>query len=417
MGLLKHSRIIQNHETRQNNAYILQNSKLENQLVVSRKARDFLLSYKEKQLINLLPSNFLFLSELKNRGFWDNNSEKESYICADYNGNLLSSLNIELTNACNLNCVHCYGSYGLTNIIREITLSQIESILGDLENLNTSDVTLTGGECFLAKDFQQIALAFLKRGINLWIMTNGMLVNKIKSFIQATIDYKYAIKVSLDGLKTTHNKIRQNPDSFDRIIQTLDFISNHNNIRLYISTVIMKDNLEELSDFRYFVKKRYPTAIHSMDFIFSAGNAKKDSTHGFSLQELKSLENKHPELFTTKGKNTNTGLHRCTAGISQATIKADGTMKICNIADNDIFYFKHNVFEKGLKTAWEDCGSSINYFRREEKKATTQCQHCAIKSSCDITDCRVHAWLLTKSAKNSSPISCLLARSVHETTT
>lgn len=289
-------------------------------------------------------------------------------------------------------------------------------VINDLDILNTSDVTLTGGECFLVKDFQRIALTFLNHGINLWIMTNGILFNRIKTFVQATKDYNYSIKVSLDGLEKTHNKIRQKETAFNNVIKSLDFISAQSNIKLYISTVIMKDNLEEISKLKTFVENRYPKAIHSVDFIFASGNAKHDLSHCFSLKELQDLSTKYPMLFVSKEKNTNIGFYRCSAGISQATLKADGTLKICNIANDDIFYFKHNVFKKGLKKTWEDCGANIEFFRKEERKNTSQCKHCPIKSSCNITDCRVFAKLMTESEKNSSPISCLMARKTYETT-
>lgn len=416
MGLIKYSRIYQTAETRKDNTYILQNTKTEEQLVISKQARKFLSSYKKGKTINLLPSNFFFVSELKKLGYWER-TNNFVYICKDYTNQILSSLNIELTNTCNLNCVHCYGSFGIPQKKYEISLSQIENILNDLDILNTSDVTLTGGECFLVKDFQQIALTFLNHGINLWIMTNGVLFKKIKTFIQTTKDYHYSIKVSLDGLEKTHNKIRQKETAFDNVIKSLDFISAQRNIKLYISTVIMKDNLEEISRLKTFVENRYPKAIHSVDVIFASGNAKHDLSHCFNLKELQDLSTKYPMLFVSKEKNTNIGFYRCSAGISQATLKADGTLKICNIANDDIFYFKHNVFKKGLKKTWEDCGSNIEYFRNEERKNTSQCNHCPIKSSCNITDCRVFAWLMTESEKNSSPITCLMARKTYETTT
>ena len=90
-----------------------------------------------------------------------------------YNENVLSGIKykypltswvIELTNICNLNCVHCYGKFGMPRKKKFVSISDIMNLKSELDKLHTMEVRLSGGECFLNPDFEAIALYFLKNG-------------------------------------------------------------------------------------------------------------------------------------------------------------------------------------------------------------------------------------------------------------
>lgn len=72
----------------------------------------------------------------------------------------LHSLTIELTNACNLNCIHCYGRFGHTSQKKTYSFEDIVKIKSELDILHTMEVRLSGGECFLNPDFERIATFF-----------------------------------------------------------------------------------------------------------------------------------------------------------------------------------------------------------------------------------------------------------------
>lgn len=72
----------------------------------------------------------------------------------------LHAITIELTNACNLNCIHCYGKFGQPSYKKMITLEEVVQLKAELDMLHTMEVRLSGGECFLNPDFEKIALFF-----------------------------------------------------------------------------------------------------------------------------------------------------------------------------------------------------------------------------------------------------------------
>lgn len=85
-----------------------------------------------------------------------------------------------------------------------------------------------------------------------------------------------------------------------------------------------------------------------------------------------------------------------------------GQMKICNAACDPQFYFKHNVYSKGILHAWKNCGIGIAKIRREKSKRTKNCKRCSIRKKCTINDCRVLAWIYTGEATHSNPLACMI---------
>lgn len=74
----------------------------------------------------------------------------------------LHSLTIELTNTCNLNCIHCYGRFGCSSQKKMYSFEDIVKIKSELDMLHTTEVRLSGGECFMNPDFERIATFFWK---------------------------------------------------------------------------------------------------------------------------------------------------------------------------------------------------------------------------------------------------------------
>ena len=157
---------------------------------------------------------------------------------------------LELTNACNLNCIMCgrdEAKFSLTTLDVNI-LKNLVPILDEVE-----EITLFGwGEPTLHPCFEEI-LAFLDNyPVKKYFLTNGMRLDRIKDAL-----FKYHVDimaVSLDGAKAeTNNSIRVN-SSLDFIVNQLkEIVSIKKEKRLnypYMNFVMtMFDrNIEELPD-------------------------------------------------------------------------------------------------------------------------------------------------------------------------
>lgn len=129
----------------------------------------------------------------------------------------------ELTLKCNLRCTHCYISAGVCDD-NEITLNEINNVLDDLEKLHKKDmrgkrIVLTGGEPFIRKDILEIIEEITKRGFQILINSNGLIISDEK--IEKLKKYNnMQICISLDGLKESHEKIR-GKKTFERTVNKI----------------------------------------------------------------------------------------------------------------------------------------------------------------------------------------------------
>ena len=415
MNFKTYTKIIRTKKNIQDNSYTLLNNTLDIKLTINESSYDLITNAtnsngKISPFYYFIPNCRSFFKELTNLGVLvDNGIANPLYINCVQDSSILplTSLNIELTHSCNLRCIHCYGSFGTVQKPTFISFNQVKDLLPDLLSLGTMNISLTGGECLLNPDFEKIALFFLQNGFNLWILSNGYYTDKLIEFTKKTTQFKYTIKISLDGLYEEHTKIRGVTDSFEKTIETLDHLYKQENISLYISSTLMKSNFEQFHKLNDFVKNRFPNAIHSLNLIFPDGNAIKTS-QCFSQNELSLIEKKFPNLFVVK--ESEKSKYRCSGGITQCTLTPDGNLKICNAACDNRFMFASNVFETSLKYAWIHCGDNINFYRNELDKSSEKCFYCKYKQTCYANNCRIMAYLYTGSEFNNSPLACITAK-------
>jgi sulfatase maturation enzyme AslB (radical SAM superfamily) len=175
-----------------------------------------------------------------------------------------------VTSRCNLLCQHCFYWEELNKKKNELTLDEIENLTRSLPNLLS--VSLTGGEPYLRKDLDRIASAFEQNsGVrNIQIPSNGLLVDQTISRAETLLDRvsraRVSTGVSLDGLEEDHNRIRQNPKSFQRAIETFQALKllkpRFPNLSVGIALTVSAANCDRLdSIFEYVTKELEPDAI------------------------------------------------------------------------------------------------------------------------------------------------------------
>lgn len=156
---------------------------------------------------------------------------------------------IEVTHRCNAGCPMCYQNVKLGSD-RELTLEEIRRIIDQLPAWCV--LSLTGGEPFIREDFPAILEYGLKKR-KCTLLTNGSLVTD--SHIDLLVRKRLLLMaVSIDGIGTTHDGIRKMPGLFDAAVEVVRKVQQKKrelNTRfplIDIKTVILKENLEQLTD-------------------------------------------------------------------------------------------------------------------------------------------------------------------------
>jgi len=159
----------------------------------------------------------------------------------------------ELTNHCNLACLHCCtNSSPQVSRVDDATSEAIVRALSEVEAANVSEVFFTGGEPFVRKDLPEIVEAACSQKIAVFMATNGTLLTEtnVSNIRRAGIR---GITISLDGHNAElHNRLRRHPTAFDRAVRGIRLCVDAG-MPIRVAHVITPDNRRHVEDMCRFV--------------------------------------------------------------------------------------------------------------------------------------------------------------------
>ena len=182
-----------------------------------------------------------------------------------------------LTRRCNSRCPFCFylKNAGTNPGKAELTLDEIRRISGSLGSLLW--LAFSGGEIYLRDDLVDIARIFYEnnRPSIMLFPTNGMLPDvirdKTESILKNSPKSVVVVKLSLDGIGTAHDEIRNTPGSFARTMETYRllaaFIEEYPNFELGINTVFCSANQNDMDGVINFVKGLQHIKTHTLSLI------------------------------------------------------------------------------------------------------------------------------------------------------
>ena len=118
-------------------------------------------------------------------------------------GPALARLDIELTERCNNNCLHCSINLPPGDAdarLREWTAARWKTLLTEAAGLGCLVVRLTGGEPLLRYDFEEIYLHARKLGLRVMLFTNATLVTPRLARLLKDVPPLEAVEVSVYGM-------------------------------------------------------------------------------------------------------------------------------------------------------------------------------------------------------------------------
>lgn len=159
-----------------------------------------------------------------------------------------------ITNRCNLRCAHCYQD---TYKGDELTFDQLIGILNqykdilkywrDMGKRVRGNITVTGGEPFVRKDFMDLLQVFHedKKEYSFAILTNGYFINEDIANRLSKLQPRF-VQVSIEGSEKTHESIR-GKGSYQKAISGLKALKKAK-IRSFISFTAHKENYLEFPE-------------------------------------------------------------------------------------------------------------------------------------------------------------------------
>ncbi len=150
----------------------------------------------------------------------------------------------ELTNACNLACIHCRASAIKEPSQDELSTAEAKHFVDELAEYKPI-IILTGGEPLLRADVYEIARYATGRGLRVVLATNGTLLTHeiARRLKEAGIQ---RVSISIDGATPhTHDTFRGEQGAFEAALRGIEILK-HEGISFQINTTITKRNLDEI---------------------------------------------------------------------------------------------------------------------------------------------------------------------------
>lgn len=259
-----------------------------------------------------------------------------------------------LTNNCNLRCLHCYVVKKKNS--KELKFNQITDIMEQLYKEGCLELTLTGGEPFIRKDFLDIYKYAKEKGFLITIFTNGTLLNpKMVAYLEKYPPFM--IEVTLHSLnKDIFDTITNAKGSFQRCMQGIKLIMERN-LPLTIKTVGMSLNKSEIHKIKDFVNRLRNVKFKFDPFICVRQDGSKEvcklrlSQDDILKIEFSDKEIRYQWQECLKNKNNfieKEKLFSCEAGLNSFYINPYGELQLCPEMPRPVFDLKKGSFKEGF---------------------------------------------------------------------
>lgn len=273
-------------------------------------------------------------------------------------------VDLEVTGQCNLQCSHCYNFWRPGNSIPAMRDNALERVLDQLSDNGIMEVTVTGGEPFLAERLVFRILEFCRRSaIAVSINSNLTLVNA--EMASRLSEFRPAILTTLFSYDAgTHDIIAGNKRSYEKTVTGIRTLLNAR-IPVSVNMVVTPRNFThvyETGSFAHSLGVRTFTAVRASPPVHCSDISEFVLSREALVKTLDDLVRLHEDLKLNVG-NQNCyplcmlddwtpyealNLRNCGAGVFHCAIGADGNVRPC--VQGNIIY--GNIFDEQLKAIW-----------------------------------------------------------------
>jgi radical SAM protein with 4Fe4S-binding SPASM domain len=317
-----------------------------------------------------------------------------------------------LTERCNLRCSHCYQVEADRN---ELSFKEIQNVLGEVQEtlrewakmydiIFSPSFNITGGEPFLRSDLLQTIEEIRKKEIDIYILSNGTLIDKIKADAISRLGVK-GVQVSIEGPENIHDRIRGN-GSFTMAMEGVEHLLD-SGIKVTLNVTLSDLNADYV---RKLVSLADAAGVQRLGFsrLVPCGRGRQLFQSMMETrkvkeiyQELLSLHVEGLEIVTgdpvasqmdmkTNADMGYTACSGCAAGISGLTLRPDGTINPCRRLDIPI----GNIKSDSLREVWAT--SEVLNSLRDKSKYRGKCGRCSRWAVCRGCRAIAYAYSLSK---------------------
>ena len=318
--------------------------------------------------------------------------------------NTLEHAYFELTYRCNARCIHCYEEH-CAGTARELAFDEVCRALDELRALNTMQVTFTGGEVSMRRDFLDICRYATQLGFVVHVYTNGTGFSSDELETLAAMDLG-SVSVSLYGPDAaSHDAVTRLPGSFDRARATLAFFKRRG-VRTCVKTILLTQTLPGMRELIDLVAAEGHELELSLQVLASqTGAYDADALRVHDVEELVSIMRYEQRALGRATPDIRPGSRTHVCGVGRSlNITPTGDITPCNVLTVPL----GNVRETGIERVWHR-SRELALLRRLNRRDL-----CATCQSCDLFDhclyCPGQSWRELGVISSPCPANCELAR-------
>ena len=322
-------------------------------------------------------SDYYYINQLK-----DNNLisidflPKECDKYTNYEMNLEMAW-IEITQTCNMKCLHCYEGDIHKSTDTVLDLDEWKKVIDQLASLNINRLIVIGGEPGCHKNLIDILKYASRFNFKTVLFTNASLLSpEIKECI---IENKIIVKVSIYGhCADIHDRITTVSGSFDKLVDTVNYLVK-NEVYVEAAIIMMRENQDYLYQTIDFVQS---IGMHykKYDVIREVFGGKQSEHIPTNKDLIKRVSLTRPNFHITKEKFLNNQI-RNTCWYGKITILENGDVVPCEF-ERTIIY--GNVNENSIADILKSSVAKGCWFFDVSK--IDNCKDCEYRLACK--DCR-----------------------------
>jgi radical SAM protein with 4Fe4S-binding SPASM domain len=262
---------------------------------------------------------------------------------------------IELTYACNFDCVHCYVVQPSAR--GELDTSDVLRVLDELKAAGTLFLTFTGGEALRRPDFEEIWIRAKTLGFITNLFTNAALVkDKTLRLFERYPPNK--VEVTLYGAnEATYQAVTQRKNMHALVLANVDALLALG-ISVHLKAVGLAENGDDLEAILQEVRARGLEGFFKFDNQITARTdcTRGPTEHRLRVDAIVEQDRLHPKRIAgfrrlyllNRGRRVlSPRLFRCGAGKNQLVIDPFGRMQTCALYRDEFFDLKSGSVADG----------------------------------------------------------------------
>ena len=320
---------------------------------------------------------------------------------------LLTWLDIELTERCNFDCIHCYINRPAGDRkarAEELPAERVEAILAEATDLGCLKVRFTGGEPLLRKDFERMYLFARRRGLKVILFTNASLVTPRLADLLRRVPPLEPVEVSVYGMtRAATEKVTRVPGSHEAVRRGIDLLLERQ-VPFVVKGAFLEANKGDVEAFeRWAAGIPWMKGAPGYSQLFNLRARRDSEARNRSIERLRLSAAESLGLLTKRAEDFDREMREfcskfmapggrllftCGAGRARGCVDAYGRFSPCLLLKAPEVEF--DLAEGSMKEALTGLFPKVRAMRAENPEFLARCARCFLRGLCG--QCPARSW-------------------------